>query len=56
MFILGGKTRAMQEQLDALQNEIGPLRVDRERIKKELGIERAADVISMIRGLESRIA
>lgn len=56
MFNLGGKSRALQEQVDALQNEIGPLRVDRERLRKELGVERAADVISLVRQLETRVA
>jgi len=56
MFNFGGKTRALQEQLDAVQNEIGPLRVDRERLRKELGLERAADVIAHIRNLETRVA
>ena len=56
MFNLGGKTRALQEQVDALQNEISPLRVDRERLRKELGVERAADIIGLVRDLETRVA
>lgn len=56
MFNLGGKTRALQEELDALKNEIGPLRVDRERLKKELGLERASEVISLVRNLETKVA
>ena len=56
MFNFNGKTRALQEEIDALQNEIGPYRVDRERLKKELGIERTADVVSLVRNLETRVA
>ncbi|MBC7809033.1 MAG: hypothetical protein H7145_23100 [Akkermansiaceae bacterium] len=56
MFNLGGKTRLLQEELDALKNEIGPLRVDRERIRKELGVERASEIISMVRELETKVA
>ncbi|MBC8135822.1 MAG: hypothetical protein H8F28_08060 [Fibrella sp.] len=56
MFNLGGKTRALQEELDALKNEIGPLRVDRERLRKELGMERASEIIATVRTLETKVA
>ncbi len=56
MFNLGGRTRALQEELDALKNEIGPLRVDRERIRKELGVERAVEIIALVRDLETKLS
>lgn len=56
MFSGFGKTRALQEQVDALQKELSPLRVDRERMKREIGLERAADVIAHVRTLETRVA
>ncbi|MBC8142723.1 MAG: hypothetical protein H7Y38_14940 [Armatimonadetes bacterium] len=52
----GGKTRELQEQLTALQTEISPYRVDRERLRKEIGVERAADIISLVRDLETKVA
>jgi chromosome segregation ATPase len=56
MLQLGGKTRELQLQVKTLQDTLGPLKVDREWISKELGVERAVDVIALVRRLESRIA
>lgn len=56
MFIFGGKSRELQEQLESLQTELSPYRVDRERLRKELGVERAADVIALVRNLETKVA